>query len=66
MHGASSTQFSTILQLYKVIHLVNGMLAKLPAILDSYCTSTTSDYIGVVGWGWWGVTKWWGKTHVKY
>ena len=30
---------------------VNGLLAELPAILDSFFTSTTSDFIGVVGWG---------------
>ena len=41
--------------------LFNGLLAELPAILDSFFTSTTSDYIGVVGWGWWGATKWQGK-----
>ena len=41
--------------------LFNGLLAELPAILDSFFTSTTSDYIGVVGRGWWGATKWWGK-----
>ena len=33
--------------------LLNGLLAELPAILDN---STTSDYIGVVGRGWWGAT----------
>ena len=67
MHSGSSTQFSTNLQLYKVIYLVYslGLLAELPAILDSFFTNTTSDYIGVVGWGWWGATKWRGKTHVK-
>ena len=26
-----------------------GLLAELPAILDSFFTNTTSDYIGVVG-----------------
>ena len=36
----------------------NGLLAELPTILDSFFTSTTSVYIGVVGWGWWGATKW--------
>ena len=44
----------------------NGLLAELPAILDSFFTSTTSDFIGVVGWGWWGATKWRGKKHIKY
>ena len=42
--------------------LLNGLLAELPAILDS----TTSDYIGVVGRGWWGAMAVAGKTHVKY
>ena len=34
--------------------LFNGLLAELPTILDSFFTGTTNDYIGVVGWGWWG------------
>ena len=38
-----------------------GNSAELPAILDSFFTSTTSDYIVVVGRGWWGATKWRGK-----
>ena len=42
--------------------LLDGLLAELPAILDGFFTSTTSDYIGVVGWGWWGATKWRGNT----
>ena len=29
-----------------------GLLADLPAILDSFFNNTTSDFIGVVGWGW--------------
>ena len=37
------------------------MLAEFPPTLDSFFTSTTSDYIGVVGRGWWGATKWRGK-----
>ena len=41
--------------------LFDGLLAELPAILDSFFTSTTSEYIGVVGRGWWGATKWRGK-----
>ena len=41
--------------------LFDGLLADLPAILDSFFTSTTSDYIGVVGRGWWGAKKWRGK-----
>ena len=32
----------------------NGLLAELPAILDSFFTSTTSDYMGMIGQGWWG------------
>ena len=39
-----------------------GLLAELPAILDSFFTNTTSDYIGVVGRGWWGATKGQGKS----
>ena len=49
MYGASSTQFSTILQLYKIIHLhgvlFNGLPVELPTILNSFFTNTTSDYI---------------------
>ena len=41
--------------------LFDGLLAELSAILDGFFTSTTNDYIGVVDWGWWGATKWWGK-----
>ena len=69
MHGASSMQFSA--NLYVVIQgnsigvLSSGLLAELATILDSFFTNTTSDFIGVVGWGWWGATKWWGKIHVK-
>ena len=50
MHGASSTQFSTNLQLFKVANSFdvpfNGLLAELPSILDSfYVTSKISvDY----------------------
>ena len=33
--------------------LFDGLLAELPGILDSF-TNTTSDYIGLVGQGWWG------------
>ena len=42
--------------------LFDGLLAELPAILDSFFTSTTSEYIGVVGRGWWGAKKWRGNT----
>ena len=37
-----------------------GLLAELPAILDSFFINTTINYIGlgVVGWEWWGTTKW--------
>ena len=34
-----------------------GLLADLPAILYSFFNNTTSDFIEVVGWGWWGATK---------
>ena len=37
--------------------LFDGLLAELPTILDSFFTSTTSEYIGVVGWGWSGAMK---------
>ena len=64
MHGGSFTQFSTNLgNLFGVFFI--GLLAELPAILDSFFTNTTSDYIGMVGWEWWGAIKWQGKTHVK-
>ena len=33
-----------------VSNLFNGLLAELLAILDSFSSSTTSDYIGMVGW----------------
>ena len=36
---------------YSVYQLPNGPLAKLPAILDSFFTNTTSDLYGVFGWG---------------
>ena len=60
MHGASYTKFSTnlVIQGNSAGALFNGLLAELPAFLDSFFTSTTSDYIGVVGWEWWGATKW--------
>ena len=41
--------------------LFDSVLAKFPAVLDSFFISTTNDYIGMVGRGWWGVTKWWEK-----
>ena len=38
--------------------LFYGLPAKLPTILDSFLpVATTSDYIRVVGWGWWGATQ---------
>ena len=52
---------SIVIQGNSVGVLFDGLLAELPAILDSFFTSTASDYIGVVGWGWWGATKWRGK-----
>ena len=45
---------SIVIQGNSVGVLLDGLLAELPAILDSFSTSTTSDYIGVVGWGWRG------------
>ena len=51
-----------VIYVYKVIQLIfslNGLLAELPAILDNFFTSTTSDYMYRDGWsGWWGATKW--------
>ena len=41
---------------YTMNVLFNGLLAELLAILDSFFTNTTSEYIGMVGWGWWGAT----------
>ena len=48
---------STVMQgsLFGILFI--GLLADLPAILDSFFNNTTSDFIGVVGWGWWGATK---------
>ena len=35
---------------YVILHqLIQG---ELPPILDSFFTSATSDYVGVVGWEW--------------
>ena len=56
-----------ILHLYIVLQdnsigiLFNGLLDELPAILDSFFTSTTSDYIVMLGRGWWRATKGWEK-----
>ena len=44
---------SVVIQDNSVDLLLNGLLAELPTILDSF-NITTSDYIGVVGWGWCG------------
>ena len=41
--------------------LFNGLLAELPTFWIVFLTSITSHYIEVVGRGWWGATKWWGK-----
>ena len=41
-----------------VNQLLNGWIAELPTILDSFLSNTTSDLYGVVGRGWWGATKW--------
>ena len=54
---------SIIIQGNSVGVLFNGLLAELPAILDSFFTSNTSDYIGVVGWGGVGSHEVVGKTH---
>ena len=60
-----NTWYGELLLFYAILHqavviqdnsmgvLFNDLLAELPAILD---TNTTSDYIGVVGRGQWGVT----------
>ena len=45
----------------------NGLLAELPAILDSFFIGITSDYIGMVDQGLWRATKLWGKhTYATY
>ena len=44
-----------------IVVLFIGLLAELMAILDSFFTSTTSNYMGVVGQEWWEATKWRGK-----
>ena len=36
MHGALSTQFSIVIQGNSVGVLFNGLLAELPAVLDSF------------------------------
>ena len=43
---------STVMQGNSFDILFIGLLAELPAILDSFFNNTASDYIGVVGWGW--------------
>ena len=48
--------YSIVIQGNSVGILFNGLLAKLPAILDGFFTSTTSEYMG-----WLGATKWQGK-----
>ena len=40
---------SIVIQGNSVGVLLDGLLAELPAILDSFFTSTTSDYIGPKG-----------------
>ena len=66
MHGVFSMQFSDNLKIRNSISVLSsGLLAEFPAILDSFFTNTTSDFIGVIGLAWWGATKWWGKTHIK-
>ena len=52
MNGASSTQFSTNLRMVTQINLgglfFDGLLAKLPAILDSFSLAV----LQVITWGW--------------
>ena len=43
------------------LELFTGLLAELPTSLGRIFTSTTSNYIGMVGREWWGAMKWWGK-----
>ena len=50
---------SVVIQGNLIVHF-NGSLAELSTILEPFI-STSSDYIGVVGRGWWGSTKWRGK-----
>ena len=57
---------SIVIQGNSVGVLFDGLLAELPAILDSFFTSTTSDYIGVVGWGVVGSHEVAGKAHAVY
>ena len=57
---------SIVIQGNSVDLLFNGLPAELPAILDSFFTSITSDYIGVVGWGWWGGKHTLYKLHLYY
>ena len=61
-------QFTMILQLYihslSMDQLLNGWLAELHTILDSFLTdvaNTTSTPLGVVDGGWIGTTKCWAK-----
>ena len=66
MHGASVYAIlyqSIAIQGNSVGVLFNSLLTELPAILNIFFTSTTSDYMGVVGRGWWGNHKVAGKTH---
>ena len=61
-------QFTMILQLcihsLSMDQLLNGWLAELHTILDSFLTdvaNTTNTPLGVVDGGWMGTTKWWAK-----
>ena len=62
MLGCIHDDSIAIFIVYVSLHqLLNGQLAKLPAILDSLLNdiaNATSIPIGVEGWWWWGVTKW--------
>ena len=50
MHGALFTQFCTNVSVAKQGNSIdvyfNGLLAEFPVNLDSFFTSTTSDYMG--------------------
>ena len=47
----SSDHQSIVIQGNLIGVFSSGLLAESPAILDSFFTNTTSDFIGVVGWG---------------
>ena len=66
-HGASCTQFSTNLQLYKSIHcMYSTMDNQLNCLPFQIVTNTTSALYEVVGWGLWGAMEWRAKQHVMH